>query len=40
MALTVLVDSKTMVKIRDFDKLGYKIDYIQVEGQSIATIVK
>jgi hypothetical protein len=36
----VLVDSKTMVKIRDFDKLGYKIDYIQVEGQSIATIVK
>lgn len=36
----VLVNSKTMVKIRDFDKLGYKIEYNQVDGQSIATISK
>lgn len=36
----VLVDSRTMVKIRDFEKLGYKIDYIQDDGQSIATIIK
>ncbi len=36
----VLVDSITMVKIRDFEKLGYKIDYIQEYGQSIATIIK
>ncbi|MDD4089812.1 MAG: copper amine oxidase N-terminal domain-containing protein, partial [Tissierellia bacterium] len=36
----VLVDSKTMVKIRDFDKLGYKIDYVNVDGKSIAIIIK
>ena len=36
----VLVDSRTMIKIRDFEKLGYKIDYIQVEGFSTATIIK
>lgn len=36
----VLIDSKTMVKIRDFEKLGYKINYNQVEGLSTATIEK
>ncbi|WMJ78231.1 MULTISPECIES: copper amine oxidase N-terminal domain-containing protein [unclassified Sedimentibacter] len=36
----VLVDSTTMVKIRDFEKLGYKIDYIQEDGISTATIIK
>mgnify|MGYP000934299951 CR=1 FL=1 len=36
----VLVDSRTMIKIRDFDKLGYKIDYVNVDGKSIAIIIK
>ena len=36
----VLIDSRTMIKIRDFEKLGYKIDYIQVDGLSTATITK
>ena len=36
----LLVDSKTMVKIRDFEKLGYKITYEQVEGLSTAVIIK
>ncbi|HCS11770.1 MAG TPA: hypothetical protein DIV40_09980 [Clostridiales bacterium] len=36
----VLVDSRTMIKIRDFEKLGYKIDYVNVDGKSIAIIIK
>ena len=36
----VLVDSKSMIKIRDFEKLGYKIEYNQVDGLSTATITK
>jgi hypothetical protein len=36
----VLVDSTTMIKIRDFEKLGYKIEYNQVDGLSTATIIK
>lgn len=36
----VLVNNKTMVKIRDFEKLGYKIGYNQVDGYSTATIEK
>lgn len=36
----VLVDSSTMIKIRDFEKLGYKIDYVQYDGKSIAIITK
>ncbi len=36
----VLVDSTTMVKIRDFEKMGYKIGYIQEDGISTATIMK
>ncbi len=36
----VLVDSSTMIKIRDFEKLGYKIDYVQYNGKFIAIITK
>lgn len=36
----VLVDSRTMIKIRDFEKLGYEIDYVNVDGKSIANIIK
>ncbi len=36
----VLVDGKTMVKVRDFEKLGYKIDFVQDEDWSMATIEK
>ncbi len=36
----VLVDGKTMVKVRDFEKLGYKIDFTQDEDWSMATIEK
>lgn len=36
----VLVDSRTMVKIRDFEKLGYKIEYKQADGLSTAVIIK
>jgi len=36
----VLIDNTTMVKVRDFEKLGYKIDYIQADGVSTATIFK
>ena len=36
----VLVDSKTMIKIRDFEKLGYKIEYSNEDGLSTATIIK
>lgn len=36
----VLIDSKTMVKVRDFEKLGYKINYNQVEGLSTVIIEK
>jgi hypothetical protein len=35
-----LINNTTMVKVRDFEKLGYKIEYQQVDGLSIATIVK
>ena len=36
----LLVESRTMIKIRDFEKLGYKIEYNQVDGLSTATIIK
>ncbi len=36
----VLIDSTTMVKIRDFEKLGYVIEYEQIDGYSTAAIVK
>lgn len=36
----VLIDNKTMVKVRDFEKLGYKISYIQEDGLSTATIIR
>ncbi len=36
----VLIDSTTMVKIRDFEKLGYTIGYEQVDDYSTATIEK
>lgn len=36
----VLINNTTMVKIRDFEKLGYKIGYTQVDGYSTATIEK
>lgn len=36
----VLIDGKTMVKVRDFEKLGYGIEYEQNEDYSIATITK
>lgn len=35
-----LVDSKTMVKVRDFEKLGYKVGFVQNESSSVATISK
>ncbi len=36
----VLLDSKTMIKIRDFEKIGYKIEYSNEDGLSTATIIK
>lgn len=36
----VLINNTTMVKIRDFEKLGYKIGYTQIDGYSTATIEK
>lgn len=36
----VLINDKTMVKVRDFEKLGYSINYIQEDGVSTATIIK
>lgn len=36
----VLIDNTTMVKVRDFEKLGYKIGFVQVDGLSTATIEK
>lgn len=36
----VLVDDTTMVKIRDFEKLGYKVDFVQDDELSMATIEK
>jgi len=36
----VLVDDTTMVKIRDFEKLGYKVDFVQNDELSTATIEK
>jgi len=36
----ILEDSTTMVKVRDFEKLGYKINYNQVEGLSTVIIEK
>ena len=35
-----IIDCATMVKVRDFEKLGYKIGYEQVDGYSTATIEK
>lgn len=34
----VLIDNTTMVKVRDFEKLGYKIGFVQADGLSTATI--
>jgi regulator of sigma D len=36
----IIVDSKTMIKVRDFEKLGYKVGYQQVDDLSTATIEK
>lgn len=36
----VLIDNTTMVKVRDFEKLGYKIGFVQADGLSTATIEK
>ncbi|WP_313345881.1 copper amine oxidase N-terminal domain-containing protein [Sedimentibacter sp.] len=36
----VLVDGRTMVKVRDFEKLGYVIGYEQFDDYSTATITK
>jgi len=36
----ILVESKTMIKVRDFEKLGYKVGYVQDGESSIATISK
>ncbi|MDF2950383.1 MAG: hypothetical protein K0R07_2435, partial [Sedimentibacter sp.] len=36
----VLINDTTMVKVRDFEKLGYKISYEQADGVSTATIIK
>ena len=36
----ILVDGTTMVKIRDFEKLGYTIDFYSEYGQNVATITR
>jgi hypothetical protein len=36
----IIVDSRTMVKVRDFEKLGYKINYTQDGTWSTAVIEK
>jgi hypothetical protein len=36
----VIIDSKTMVKVRDFEKLGYTVEFEQNDYSSIATISK
>lgn len=36
----VLINNTTMVKVRDFEKLGYKIGFVQADGLSTATIEK
>lgn len=36
----VLLDSKTMIKVRDFEKLGYKVEFEKKDGLSIVTIIK
>lgn len=36
----ILFDSKTMIKVRDFEKLGYKVEFIQDGDLSIAIISK
>lgn len=36
----ILVDGTTMVKIRDFEKLGYTIDFHSEYGQNVATITR
>ncbi len=36
----IIIDNTTMVKVRDFEKLGYTIGYNQVDGYSTATIIK
>jgi len=36
----IIVDSNTMIKVRDFEKLGYTVDFVQNDGSSIATISK
>lgn len=35
-----LINDTTMVKIREFEKLGYKIGYVQVDGVSTVTVEK
>ncbi len=35
-----LIDSKTMIKVRDFEKLGYKVDFMQEDNLSTAIIKK
>ncbi len=36
----ILSNSKTMIKVRDFEKLGYKVDFVQDGDSSVATISK
>jgi copper amine oxidase-like protein len=36
----ILFNSKTMIKVRDFEKLGYKVEFVQDGDLSIATILK
>lgn len=36
----LIKDSKTMIKVKDFEKLGYKIEYKEIDDLSIATIVR
>jgi copper amine oxidase-like protein len=35
----ILFNSKTMIKVRDFEKLGYKVEFVQDGDLSIATIL-
>lgn len=36
----ILKDSRTYIKVRDFEKLGYKVDYKFEDGQHTAQITK
>ncbi len=36
----MVADGKTFIKIRDFEKLGYKVDYKKISGVNIATLAR